>query len=84
MAVKLRLKRMGRRNRSFYRISAMDARAPRDGRTLEELGIYDPINKETGQQLKMNEERVRYWLSQGAVPSETVRSLLKRQGIAVP
>ncbi len=83
MAVKLRLKRMGRRHRSFFRISAMDSRAPRDGRTLEELGIYDPVHKDAGQQLKLNEERVRYWLGQGAVPSETVRSLLKRQGISV-
>ena len=83
MAVKLRLKRMGRRHRAFFRISAMDSRSPRDGRTLEELGIYDPINKDVNAQLKMNEERVRYWLSQGAVPSETVRSLLARQGIAV-
>ena len=78
MAVKLRLKRMGRRHRSFYRLSAMDSRAPRDGRTLEELGIYDPQNKETQSQLKLNDERIRYWLEQGAVPTETVRSL--RQG----
>ncbi len=83
MAVKLRLKRMGRRHRSFYRLSAMDSRAPRDGRTLEELGIYDPQNKETNKQLKLNDERIRYWLEQGAVPTETVRSLLRKTGISV-
>ncbi len=83
MAVKLRLKRMGRRHRSFYRLSAMDSRAPRDGRTLEELGIYDPQNKETQSQLKLNDERIRYWLEQGAVPTETVRSLLRKTGISV-
>ncbi len=83
MAVKLRLKRMGRRHRSFYRLSAMDSRAPRDGRTLEELGIYDPQNKETNSQLRLNDERIRYWLEQGAVPTETVRSLLRKTGISV-
>ncbi len=83
MAVKLRLKRMGRRNRSFYRLSAMDARAPRDGRTLEELGIYDPVHKDAKEQLKLNEERIRYWLGQGAQPSATVATLLKRQGIPI-
>ncbi|MEW6252098.1 MAG: 30S ribosomal protein S16 [Planctomycetota bacterium] len=82
MAVRLRLKRMGRRNRSFFRISAMDSRAPRDGRTLEELGFYDPVNRDARNQLQIDEERVRYWLRQGAIPSETVRSLLARQGIA--
>jgi small subunit ribosomal protein S16 len=83
MAVKLRLKRMGRRHRSFYRLSAMDSRSPRDGRTLEELGTYDPQNKEASHQLKLNDERIRFWLEQGAVPTETVRSLLRKTGISV-
>jgi small subunit ribosomal protein S16 len=83
MAVKLRLKRMGRIHKAYFRLSAMDARSPRDGRVLEELGVYDPINKDANQQVRISEERVRYWLEQGAVPSDTVRHLLKRQGISV-
>ncbi len=83
MAVRLRLKRLGRRNRSFYRLSAMDSRRPRDGRVLEELGVYDPMNKDAAAQLKLNAERVRYWLSVGAVPTETVATLLRKQGITV-
>jgi len=79
--VKLRLKRMGRNHRAFYRISAMDERNPRDGRVLEDLGVYDPQNKDAGQQLKVNGERVQHWLSVGAVPTDTVRQLLSRQGI---
>lgn len=81
MAVKLRLKRMGRTHRSFFRLSAMDERNPRDGRVIEELGYYDPNNKQQEEQIKFNEDRVRYWLSVGAQPSDTVRNLLKRQGI---
>jgi len=83
MAVRLRLKRMGRRHRAFFRISAMDSRCPRDGRVLEELGIYDPANKDPEQQLKLNEERVRHWLQVGAQPTETVAQLLARKGISV-
>jgi small subunit ribosomal protein S16 len=83
MAVKLRLKRLGRRHRSFYRLSAMDSRSPRDGRVLEELGIYDPENKDAAAQVKLSADRIKYWLGLGAVPSDTVASLLKKQGIAV-
>jgi len=74
---------MGRRHRAFFRISAMDSRCPRDGRVLEELGIYDPANKDPEQQLKLNEERVRHWLQVGAQPTETVAQLLARKGISV-
>ncbi|MBK9119873.1 MAG: 30S ribosomal protein S16 [Phycisphaerales bacterium] len=81
MAVKLRLKRLGRVHRSIYRISAMESRNPRDGRVLEDLGTYDPANKDQSAQLSVNAERVRYWLSVGARPTETVASLLKKQGI---
>lgn len=81
MAVKLRLKRLGRRNRSFFRLSAIEGRCPRDGRVLEELGYYDPANKDTDQQVKLNGDRIQHWLSQGAVPSDTVRSLLKKNGL---
>jgi len=82
VAVKLRLKRFGRRHRSFYRLNAMDSRNPRDGRVIEELGWYDPHGKDPESQLSLNRERIEYWLSVGAQPSDTVRELLKRQGIA--
>ncbi len=77
--VVLRLKRMGRRHRPFYRINAMDKRAPRDGRVIEQLGWYDPIAPDD-RQLSVKVDRVDYWLSVGAQPSATVASLLKRVG----
>lgn len=83
MAVKLRLKRLGRRHRSFYRLAAMEARSPRGGRVLEELGTYDPQHKEAGEQVKLNEERIKHWLRLGAAPTETVVSLLRRHGITI-
>jgi small subunit ribosomal protein S16 len=82
MAVKLRLKRLGRKHRSFFRLAATEARNPRDGRVLEELGFYDPQNKVEAQQVRLNAERIKYWLGVGAVPSDTVRDLLKKNGIA--
>jgi len=82
VAVKLRLKRFGRRHKSFYRLNAMDTRSPRDGRVIEELGWYDPNEQEADKRSSLNRERIEYWLSVGAVPSDTVRNLLKRQGIA--
>ena len=84
MAVRLRLKRFGRRHKSFFRLSAMDCRSPRDGRVIEELGWYDPNAKEPEKQVALNRERIEHWLRTGAQPSETVRDLLKRQGIAAP
>lgn len=81
MSVKLRLKRMGRAHTPFYRLSAMDTRKTRDGRVLEELGTYDPANKQVEQQVRMNSERVQYWLSVGATPTPTVASLLKKNGL---
>jgi len=81
MAVKLRLKRMGRTNRSFFRLSAIDARSPRDGRVIEELGHYDPRDKDPAKQFVAKLDRCRYWLDVGAVPSETVSSLLKKSGL---
>ena len=83
VAVRLRLKRMGRRHRSFYRLSAMDGRKPRDGRVIEELGWYDPNAKEPDKQVSLNRERIEHWLSHGAQPSDTVRQLLTQQGIAL-
>ena len=83
MAVKLRLKRFGRRHRAFFRLNAMDSRRPRDGRALEELGWYDPLAKTPDQQVSLKRERIEYWLGVGAQPSETVRDLLTRHGIVV-
>ena len=82
MAVKLRLKRFGRRHRSFFRLNAMDSRAPRDGKVIEQLGWYDPNAREGQEQVSLKRERIEYWLSVGAQASETVRDLLKRQGVA--
>jgi len=79
LAVRLRLTRMGRKKRPFYRIVAVDSRAPRDGKYLENLGYYDP--KKEPFEVKLNEERILYWLSVGAQPTDTVRSLLRREGI---
>ena len=61
----------------------MDARSPRDGRVIEELGWYDPGAKEPDKQVSLNRERIEHWLRVGALPTETVRDLLRRQGIAV-
>lgn len=84
MAVKLRLKRFGRLNHPTYRLVAADARSPRDGRIIEALGYYLPLMPRAGEQLKLNAERISYWLSVGAQPSETVTSMIKRSGIAMP
>ena len=81
MAVKLRLKRLGRRHRPCYRLAAMESRNPRDGRVLEELGFYEPANKGVAAQVKLKAERIAHWLSVGAQPTETVRDLLKKNGI---
>ncbi len=59
----------------------MDARSPRDGRVLEELGTYDPVNKDADKQVSLNAERIKHWLDNGALPTDTVRHLLKRHGI---
>lgn len=81
MAVKLRLKRLGRKNHAFYRLSAIDSRSPRDGRVIEELGFYDPTLKDQSKQFVAKLDRCRYWLDSGAIPSETVSSLLKKNGV---
>lgn len=80
--VKLRLKRFGRRHRTFYRVAAMDTRKARDSDVIEELGWYDPAARDPEQRLSLNRERIEHWLSVGAQPSETVRDLLRAQGIA--
>jgi small subunit ribosomal protein S16 len=81
MAVKLRMTRMGRRNRPYFRINAIDSRTPRDGKIIEKLGNYDPIEKDKSKQVVLNAERIKYWLDNGAIPSDTVAELLRKQGI---
>lgn len=79
MAVKLRLMRMGRKKRPFYRVIAIDSRSPRDGKYLEKLGTYNPLTEPL--EVSINEERALYWLGVGAIPTDTVKSLLRREGI---
>jgi small subunit ribosomal protein S16 len=74
------MKKFGRRHRPFYRICAMDARSPRDGRVLEELGSYDPLVPDVDARAVLNGERINYWLGVGAVPSEKVKVLIKKYG----
>lgn len=84
MAVTLRLKRFGRLNHPTYRVVATDPRFPRDGRIIEAVGYYLPLMPRAQEQVKLNAERISYWLSVGAKPSETVASLVKDAGIAIP
>jgi len=74
------MKKLGRRHRPFYRICAMDARRPRDGRVLEELGTYDPMVPEVDARAVLKGERIAYWLSVGAQPSDKVKVLIKKYG----
>lgn len=82
--VRIRMKSMGRRHRPFYRICAMDSRTPRDGRTIEELGHYDPLVRDPAAREVLNVNRIRYWLSVGAQPSEKVAVILERHGVRKP
>lgn len=79
MAVKLRLKRMGAKKNPFYRIVVADSRSPRDGRFIEAIGYYDPTT--VPENVKINQELALKWLSEGAIPSETVRNLFSKAGI---
>ena len=81
MATKIRLRRMGAKKAPFYRVVVADSRSPRDGRSIEEIGYYNPIAKKDDISLKINEERALYWLNTGAQPSETVKALLKKAGV---
>jgi small subunit ribosomal protein S16 len=83
MAVVIRLKRTGRSLRPCYRISVTDSRAPRDGRTLETLGVYDPCAPREELRLTLDVERSKHWVSVGAKPSDTVNSIFRRQGVYV-
>lgn len=83
MSVRLRLKRTGRRNRPFYRIGAFHHTTRRDGAPVEDLGWYDPLEKDRDKGFEINVERAKHWLSCGAKASDTVRSMLKRRGVKV-
>ena len=80
MAVKIRLKRMGRKKRPFYRLVAIDSRKRRDGLEIERLGWYNPVHQDLSYDIK--EDRVLYWLKEGAQPSDTVSGLFKRSGLS--
>ncbi len=78
MSVKIRLARHGAKKTPFYRIVVADKKSPRDGRYLENVGTYNPLKEPV--EVSIKEERIRYWMDQGAIPSDTVKSLLKKEG----
>ena len=80
MAVKIRLRRMGKKKAPFYRVVVADSRYPRDGRFIEEIGTYDPMTDED-KQVSIDAEAAKKWIGNGAQPTDTVRDLLKKQGI---
>ncbi|MDR0562350.1 MAG: 30S ribosomal protein S16 [Spirochaetaceae bacterium] len=82
MSARIRLKKFGTKKRPYYRIVVMDKRAPRDGKSLEEIGYYHPIAEED-KQIFLNEERVKSWLQHGATPSDTVHKLLNKKGVTL-
>ena len=82
MAVAIRMKRIGRKNRAYYRICATDKRSPRDGRVIEVIGTYDPSIPDTDARCALDGARLQHWLSVGAQPSPTVRVLIKKYGPA--
>ncbi len=82
MSARIRLKKFGTKKRPFYRIVVMDSRAPRDGRTIEDLGVYHPIAAE-GAQVEFNADKVKDWLSKGATCSDTVRKVLNSKGVTL-
>jgi len=77
VSVRIRLKRFGTKKKPFYRIVVVDSRSPRDGRVIEEVGLYHPIEKE-GKQIAIREERIKEWLGKGATPSDMVKKILNR------
>jgi len=80
MSVKIRLARYGTKKRPFYRIVAADGQSPRDGKFLETLGTYNPLNHPA--EINLKADRVQYWISQGATPTVTVKSILKKQAVS--
>jgi small subunit ribosomal protein S16 len=82
VSVKIRLKRVGAKKRPYYRIVVMDSRTPRDGRAIDEVGYYHPIEAED-KQLVVKEEKIKDWFSKGARPTDTVKRLLNKKGITL-
>jgi len=82
VSVKIRLTRMGAKKRPYYRIIAVDSRKKRDGEFLENLGLYHPLEKDENS-IVIKEDRIKEWLSRGAIPSHTVKILLNKKGISV-
>ena len=80
MSVKIRMKMIGRPHRPFFRVCAMNIKAPRDGKVIEELGYYDPMVNDADARAILNGERIKYWLSVGAQPSDKVAVLIKKYG----
>ena len=78
MAVRIRMKRLGRKHRPFYRVCVMDSRSPRNGRAIEEVGTYDTTVRDKAARVNLNLERIDYWMSVGAQPSEKVAALIKK------
>ena len=78
MAVRIRMKRMGRKHRPFFRICVMDSQKPRDGKAIEEVGFYDPILQDKSERVKLKMNRIDYWISVGAQPSDKVATLIKK------
>ena len=81
MSVRIKLKKVGRRHRPSYRLTAVDRRRSRDSKVIEELGSYNPVHPREDQQVALNRERIEYWLSVGALPTDTVRRMLQKAGI---
>ena len=79
MAVKMRLRRMGAKKAPFYRVIVADSRSPRDGRCIEEIGYYNPLTNPA--EIKIDAEKAKSWIANGAQPTETVKALLKKSGI---
>ena len=79
MAVKMRLTRIGKKKTPFYRVVIADARAPRDGRFVEEIGYYNPLTEPA--EIKIDAEKAKKWIQNGAQPTDTVKALLKKSGI---
>ena len=81
MTVRIRMKKMGRHRRPFFRLCAIDSRCPRDGKVIEELGYYDPLVRDTDARAILKGERIAYWISVGAQPSEKATALIKKYGL---
>ena len=82
MSARIRLKKFGTKKRPYYRIVVMDTRSPRDGKAIEELGLYHPIEAED-KQISFNPEKVKFWLQNGATPSDTVRKILNKKNFSL-